>query len=104
MRYSYHLQATAQFALPKQLPNLPRIPLSSSAAVLADFLDPERGPFGSVVLPPSGGASNDGVPPHPVVIASCLCLSSDNGNLVKVPIKPAAVADNPANLSSSEGK
>ncbi|KAK9918728.1 hypothetical protein WJX75_006323 [Coccomyxa subellipsoidea] len=57
-RFSYQLQATVQFALPKQLPSLPSIPLSSSAAVLADSHELGRGnPFASAI---SAAASNDG--------------------------------------------
>ena len=57
-RFSYQLQATVQFALPKKLPSIPSIPLSSSAAVLADSHEPGRNPF----VTASAAASNDGVP------------------------------------------
>ncbi|EIE18927.1 hypothetical protein COCSUDRAFT_49110 [Coccomyxa subellipsoidea C-169] len=55
-RFSYQLQATVQFALPKKLPSIPSIPLSSSAAVLADSHEPGRNPF----VTASAAASNDG--------------------------------------------
>ncbi|CAL8463947.1 g3482 [Coccomyxa elongata] len=98
VRYSYQLQATAQFALPKQLPNLPRIPLSSSAAVLADSLDRERGPFGSVVLPPTSGASSDG--------AGSWSRRGSSGNLAlsggSLPLPPSENAAAPSRYQTAE--